>query len=637
MNPDYSYQDRLISDTYKALKTNKKVVLAACPGAGKTRMALEVIKRYLSEYPDSKILILTHGQTIIRHQWAGVIAQHFDDFYEVKPRVEIPLDRKVYISLPQARHNLDVLKKIDLLIVDEAHHFVLGSQLKLIIKTLNPSMQLRLTGTPAMYIGDQEWKILGITIQELLRYKTLVDPEIILLESEHPVKLADYSHTYSLNNDQILKEKDILKNVHTVVDVLLKRLGVNKIIDKTMIICHSQFQAKIVHHYLKKQKLNSLISISDFCDGDIEFDQFKTNPDVTFFIVVNRGILGFDYPALANIVDMTETLNVNRIFQALCRAIRANPANPDQKKTVIKLVSKDVSRYAYLVMSFAVALSDARYYYSYSINPNNTKASIPRKEFPIKREFLDTLKSKSLSVGNLPSLLTFKDIKEVGDRGTRVIAYTNFAHVHSLLNGSPNRWTVDQAIEVARRYKHYSKFATAHPGAVAFLIKNNLEELQKVFPPKRVLWSEERIQQELSQIKDWEDLMNNHKKFYRYASRCKRQLLDPLRQRDKLIRWDIESAVKYCKQFKKNGKLTNCRAYRYLKEQNKLNLIEDDRRRLRQNELLTEEMIIKVQKLEKKLGRKEACEHLGVSYHTYYARTARKDRQKKKGTWSCAS
>ena len=76
-SPHYSYQKDLIRVCYQNLMDNKKTVLAASCGAGKTRMSVEIIKKFIHDFPNKRVLILTHGQSLLRTQYGGLTAKTY--------------------------------------------------------------------------------------------------------------------------------------------------------------------------------------------------------------------------------------------------------------------------------------------------------------------------------------------------------------------------------------------------------------------------------------------------------------------------------------------------------------------------------------------------------------------------------
>ena len=62
------YQQDILSN--KLTFNEEPMVLAVSPGGGKTMMSIAAIDKYLLDNPNHNVLVLTHGQTILRSQYA---------------------------------------------------------------------------------------------------------------------------------------------------------------------------------------------------------------------------------------------------------------------------------------------------------------------------------------------------------------------------------------------------------------------------------------------------------------------------------------------------------------------------------------------------------------------------------------
>jgi len=499
MKPDYSYQTALINQIYEKLHSGRrKVVLAAAPGAGKTTMAVKIIQRFQKNNPDAKILILTHGQTVLRQQWATVLANSGIHYHEVKNQTDVDASTRVYVAIPQSYKAItQLLKSIDLLIIDEAHHYYAGKLISMIKSSTKPDKELLLTGTPSPYI-DTNWEIVGITLQELLEYKTIVDPRIEIIQSEYSFKFSDYTEDFELKPNIYISKKQTIKNIHIILDNLVDRLSakINQI-DKTMIVCQNQTQAKYIFNYLVATGHKTLLSISDYNNDDTSFNQFRSDPSYIFMVVVNRGILGFDFPVLCNMVDLTGSLNVNRLFQMLCRVIRRS----GRPKLFLKLTSKEMSLLTHYVMSFVVALSDKKYYFTYKFN----KKLLDGTKIPVPTEFMEAIKKHRKGGGqyklpDLPSICSFKIMSDlVSDGITKSIAYTNFKTVKQLLYNERHSWSIEDAFIIANKFKRqrktYRDFCLEHSGAIQIIERcGRKEEFHKILPITNGQWTLEKCE-----------------------------------------------------------------------------------------------------------------------------------------------
>ena len=187
-----------------SLAENKKpTVLAACPSAGKTLISIAFLEAYLKANPGHRVLVLTHGTTVLRSQYHGVLKENKPDFSftDVTSGKEIKTtDAQVVITLPQTLHRVRNLPHFDLLVVDEAHQFYFAPMVKSIIKRARPLHQLLLTGTPSPFIY-RNYPIIPITVSSLLEYEMVEDLFVELASSTYNFKNEDYNQHFDLKDE----------------------------------------------------------------------------------------------------------------------------------------------------------------------------------------------------------------------------------------------------------------------------------------------------------------------------------------------------------------------------------------------------------------------------------------------------
>jgi superfamily II DNA or RNA helicase len=455
---DYSYQIPLINKIWSDLETSgKPVVLGACPGAGKTRMAFEVVvKKFLKKHPMGKALIFTHGQVLLRDQWnevaADVVKKHRATVVEKgKHAAKAIKENNLILAIPQTLAKANV-ETVDFLIVDEAHQRFLARQMQELIARLKPKYILLLTGTPSHYIGNPAYIVHGITLEELIDYGSVTDPTIEIVKGCDEYSLEDYDQSTWHLKEGHMTETATEKTLNKILPQILRKLtGANRDrpeqfdwikevkswkdlaekLQKSMIVCNDQIHAQDVHRYFEKRGISSVLSISKLGDGIAELERFKKDDSVRLLLVVNRGNIGFSFDELFNLIDLSGTQNVNRLFQMLCRLVRPSKENPKQKKLFIKVTNMELQHLTFAVMSFVVALSTKRHYYSYT-----TRYSIDKiHEIPVPAKFMDRIEdfdpavrlNPGVNEEDLPRLLTFTELKQKSKVGT--IAYTNLKAV----------------------------------------------------------------------------------------------------------------------------------------------------------------------------------------------------------------
>ncbi len=290
----------MIANCFDNILHNPISLLAACPGAGKTNMAIKIVDLYRRKYPKHKILILTHGLKVLRKQFESRFA-----------KVGVSLEN-VTISLPFNMQNST--GHFDFLVVDEAHHYYQGSMIQTILINYKIKKQLLLTGTPAR-LGHLKIPTVSISLEELIHKDILLDPNIYLEAVAIDIQMTDYN----AQTREIVTLKQICPSwAGNSVAQLIKKYPTY--FKKTMVIARNQKEASFIYNQIKSKYVCYLSTIDSDRDSEQTFNSF--NKDGQFLIVVGRGILGFDCPALTTVIDCSLTLNSDRMFQALCRVVR---------------------------------------------------------------------------------------------------------------------------------------------------------------------------------------------------------------------------------------------------------------------------------------------------------------------------
>jgi superfamily II DNA or RNA helicase len=490
-----TYQSEAIAKVQESLEQREITVLAACPSAGKTLMTIYMMEEWLRQNPNSKIMVLAHGTTILRTQFHDVLKETRPNFtYNlVEKFTQYDVTADVNICLPQTLAG-NVLDKIDLLIVDEAHQFYFAEKMmKEIIKQTKPKKQLLLTGTPSPFIR-KGFKIIPVTLNTIFDEGMISDLFVEIATSSYTFDpMIDFNQDDELKLGVYIKESETKKTLDDLVDKIVERLKsirgndyqnllpewlpTLKRLQKTMIACRSQHQAMQVKHYFDKIGVKSALSISDIDYNSSEIEVFKKDQDCLILIVVGRGILGFNYPELVNVVDMTTSQNVDRIYQLLCRVIRKHPEG--QKKLFFKVAPNIHSDYYKYIMTAVLSLSDESFFTKFNgknfsdmiipviktkrdhHEPNNNGGSVkPRPK---------TL--KPIDFEGLPVFEFFKDLYHKKDALLHVYAYTTVRDVRGeFLNRT--FWTKDKCLEDALNYDTKRDWAKHSPNAYDASRKN---------------------------------------------------------------------------------------------------------------------------------------------------------------------
>lgn len=378
-----NYQTEVLNKVKESLQSQEVTVLAACPSAGKTIMVINVIEDYLAKYPSHKVLVLAHGTTILRTQFHDNLVLLYSriksDFkYNLVEKYnQFDLNANVNVCLPQTL-NGKALNSIDLLVVDEAHQFYFAKMVRDIIKDAKPQRQLLITGTPSQFIR-RGYPIIPVPLNTIFDEGMISDVYIEIATSSYNFGFGDYNQQDELKSSIQFRDSETKKTLDDLIGKIVDRLKTIrgdesaiiaewlptlKNLHKTMFVCKTQPQAFQVQRYFDKIGVKSALSTSDYDIDSSEIDRFKREEDCLVLIVVGRGILGFNFPDLVNVVDMTTSQNVDRIYQLLCRVIRNHPKG--ERKLFFKIAPSALSEYYKYIMTGVLALNDESFFTTYN-------------------------------------------------------------------------------------------------------------------------------------------------------------------------------------------------------------------------------------------------------------------------------
>lgn len=317
------YQVNAINAISQAFKTQKEFVLASCPSSGKTFITLQ----YIEQNPDTSFLVLPHGTNVIKEQWRKLISKISN----------------VEVELPQSLYNKE-LSHYNTLVIDEAHEYSDATMITKIIAKTKPKHILYLTGTPAKFIAKGT-PMFVVAAEELIP-KYVSDLYFGLFSTSANITDTDYNKELDLlkaKESSLAKSAEVdLENLMVAMlsrlkktsffksNPLLAKTNVFSIfgdLHKTMIACNNEKQLRTIEKVLSANnvKVVSSISADDYDSENI--NGFETD-DNNVLLVLRRGILGYNMTNLVNVVDMTGSHNINRIYQLYARVMRKSEQQP---------------------------------------------------------------------------------------------------------------------------------------------------------------------------------------------------------------------------------------------------------------------------------------------------------------------
>jgi hypothetical protein len=253
-----------------------------------------------------------------------------------------------------------------------------------------------------------------------------------------------------------------------------------------MLVCRNQKQAKDVYEFFNKRNINSSLSVSGTDKDSSEIARFKKEEDCLILIVVRRGILGFNFPSLATVIDISCSQNVDNLLQLLCRVVRISPTN--EQKVFYKVCPIELVDHFKYVMTAVLCLTNQEYFKKFNgknfldikipvvkqiskLNGNKTRMRYSANQ---KRKF------KPIELSGLPAFNFFKKyVKEIDNDVLNSYAYTTLREVSRNIISKRN-FSKQEVLEMCKNsfvdndcitISDYQKLD--YPG-YKYLLKNNL-------------------------------------------------------------------------------------------------------------------------------------------------------------------
>jgi superfamily II DNA or RNA helicase len=506
---DYSYQTKIQSQILKRVREGKpgdtvRVVLAAGCGAGKTRMSTEVIKALLKA-AGFRILVLSHGQTIIRTQFATALQGAGLKPLILEAAAQYDAKARLVVSLPHTLQPLDPkeLGKFDVVFVDEAHQFysVKNGMVAKLLAHLDHRAEVLLTATPSPFVranqdGAAGFEILAVPQMDLVDAGVITDPDIFLLPTKaYRFGIKDYSRDDSLKRGVKLTSAATRRLMAGVISFLESRYGKTpfRYFQKTFIAAASQQQAEEILHYLVKEKgIRAVVSTSFTDPNAFEIQRFLMPDAVEVLIVVGRGVLGFDFPRMGATIDLSGTLNPDRLFQLLNRVSRRDG---ERSKHFIKVMPEKLMTIAAVATSCAVALGTRDVLLNYAGIYDEIPVPAVRSEEPDRR----SRKSGEHKIS--PSFLKIPGFRLMSSVNLGAVQWTTFRKARLQLSGK-TEWSFNAVLAEALKYQHRIRFMEGSAKAYEAARRHGwMKEVTAHMEHQQRIWDKETCRKEAARFK----------------------------------------------------------------------------------------------------------------------------------------
>ncbi len=575
-----NYQREALEKVESSLREKEITVLASSPSSGKTIMSIYTIDQYLDSNPGHKVLVLTHGTTVLRTQF-------YNDIEETKPNFTSNLvlsyedydeGSSVNVCLPQTLYNNDILE-FDLLVVDEAHQYYSKNMVQSIIRKGKPTKQLLLTGTPSRFV-KRGFDIIPISLNDIMEEGMVSDLYVQIASSSYSFDAVnDYNQNGDLESRVYIKKSETNKTLDTLIGNIVEKLNlINNgeyeeqwvatlnTLHKTMFACKTQDQARFVKDYFNRLGINCALSVSDTDKDSDEIARFRKESDCLALIVVGRGILGFNYPDLVNIVDMTASQNVDKIYQLMARVIRKHPNG--NKKLFFKLSPNGYSDYYKHIMMAVLSLADKKFFTKFN-GKNFLEMKIPviktGKQIKVGKQIKHTTEDrrkkkaatiKPIEFEGLPAFQFFKD-NIINDHVLDVYTFTTLKEVRSELLGIRKLtfWTYEMCQKSAMKYKYRTQWMEDDRRSYDVARRNGwLDNLTKHMVNGNLIWTYDKCLESALKFETKMEWMKEN--VSAYGSALKHGWIEELTKHmvNGKIRWTYHKCKKSALKYKQKSK-----------------------------------------------------------------------------------
>lgn len=349
-------QKEFVAKSVTALIANDNTLGVAPTGAGKTICLSAVIGELIKRNPDLKACVLAHRDELTH--------QNEDKFKLVNPSISTSIlnsrckswDGQVTFAMVQTlsrEHNLQAMPKLDLLVIDEAHHATAESYISILNQatSLNPSVKIfGVTATPARGDKSSLGKIFTncadqIKLRELILSGLLVRPKTWIIDTgdtQEKLKALRTRSNSDFNNEEMAEILDVELLNSEVVRHWQEKAGSRQ----TVVFCSNSTHAKnITQAFITAGVKTGLVSCDiPYAERESILEALKQGE---IQVIVNVAVLteGWDYPPISCVVLLRSSSYKATLIQMIGRGLR----------TIDPAIYPDVIKRDCIVLDFGIS------------------------------------------------------------------------------------------------------------------------------------------------------------------------------------------------------------------------------------------------------------------------------------------
>jgi len=335
-------QKKLVSLAVEALRQHGNTLAVAPTGSGKTIMLSAVVGELFRLSP-IKSCVIAHRDELT--------AQNQGKFHRVNPHIPTSIfDASVkswkgnatfaMIQTLSRETNLASMPRLDLMVIDEAHHARSESYLRVIghAKTLNPDLKvLGMTATPNR--GDKKGlhPVFSnvcdqIMVSELIASGHLVRPKMFVMDIGAQQKLKEVKKTAGdFDMEEVARIMDTRPINEAVVAHWQKKAGDRQ----TVVFCSTVGHAYHVQQGFLKAGFSAVLVYGEMPAMERE-QALAAYTSGNAQVIVNVAVLmeGWDHPPTSCVVLLRPSSYKSTFIQMVGRGLR--PVNPEEHPGIVK-------------------------------------------------------------------------------------------------------------------------------------------------------------------------------------------------------------------------------------------------------------------------------------------------------------
>ncbi len=353
------YQVSMIDEALEALRYEEAALCIAPTGSGKTVILSQIIKGYLKDHPGKKrVLVLQHTKELLQQNQQKVSMWC--------PRLKTSLfhseekdtkGRIIFAMVQTLCRHLKKFPKIDLVVIDEAHHAVAKSYLKIVnhLKDINPDLKvLGMTATPNR--GDRQGlkKIFKsvtsqIHLPDLIAEGYLVPPRIFSVDAGQHKELRAIlwakdedicDATFNNQKKQWDKANSILTENLQLNEEVVRHWKEKAEGKKTIVFCSTLRHAQDIRDTFEKHGIGAT-----HVNGEMPMEErmqalgrFDSTPLESMegcppeaMVMTNAAVLteGWDFPAIECVILLRPMSYEATYMQMIGRGLRSSPGKSE--------------------------------------------------------------------------------------------------------------------------------------------------------------------------------------------------------------------------------------------------------------------------------------------------------------------